>query len=290
MTGRPTRASTSGRVYLDLRKLAAATGRPTDELLQLYALEGFLDRLARSPHAFRFVLKGGVLLAAYDIRRPTRDVDLVGVRVPADYAEIHRIVKEVVAVSIDDGLDLDPEATTVEAIRDDEAYGGARVQIRGAVSTARLHFHVDVNIGDPLWPPPEPVDVPRVLGGSLRIRGYRIELILAEKIVTTMQRGTANTRWRDFVDIASLANHDVDRDALVESIRRVAAYRQAPIQSLGDVLDGFAPLAQTRWAAWRRKQRLAATTPKTFAALLDEVLTFVDPLLGHAQHDDPDKL
>jgi hypothetical protein len=39
--------------------------------LQLYALEGFLDRLSGSSHAGRFVLKGGVLLAAFDARRPT---------------------------------------------------------------------------------------------------------------------------------------------------------------------------------------------------------------------------
>jgi hypothetical protein len=32
---------------------------------QLYALEGFLDRLSRSPHAQRYVLKGGVLLATF---------------------------------------------------------------------------------------------------------------------------------------------------------------------------------------------------------------------------------
>ena len=112
----------------------------------------------------------------------------------------------------------------MEPIRDEHAYSGARVKIRGALSTGQIHFHVDVNIGDPLWPPPEPVDVPRVLGGApIRLRGYRIELVLAEKIITTLQRGTANTRWRDFVDIASLASQDIEREALAESIRRVAA-------------------------------------------------------------------
>ena len=45
-----------------------------------YALEGFLERLSRSRHRDRFVLKGGVLLAAFDERRPTRDVDLAGLQ------------------------------------------------------------------------------------------------------------------------------------------------------------------------------------------------------------------
>ncbi len=72
----PTRASTAGRAYLDLRKLARENHRPVDELLQLYVLEAFLARLASSRFTERLVLKGGVLLAAFDERRPTRDIDL----------------------------------------------------------------------------------------------------------------------------------------------------------------------------------------------------------------------
>lgn len=72
---RPTRETRAGRVYLDLQNMARRNRRPTDELLALYALEGFLDRLSRSSDADRFVLKGGTLLA-YEVRRPTRDVDL----------------------------------------------------------------------------------------------------------------------------------------------------------------------------------------------------------------------
>jgi hypothetical protein len=45
-----------------LQNLARRQLRPTGELHQLYALDGFLARLARSPHADRLVLKGGVRL------------------------------------------------------------------------------------------------------------------------------------------------------------------------------------------------------------------------------------
>jgi hypothetical protein len=76
VTNRPTGATTAGRANLELRRLARARNRPTAELLQLYALEGFLARLPASPHAHRLVLKGGVLLAAFDARRPTKDIDL----------------------------------------------------------------------------------------------------------------------------------------------------------------------------------------------------------------------
>lgn len=72
---RADRSSVAGSRYLDLQRKARQTGRPTDELIQLYALECFLDRLTRSAFAQKFVLKGGVLLAALDARRPTRDID-----------------------------------------------------------------------------------------------------------------------------------------------------------------------------------------------------------------------
>jgi hypothetical protein len=37
-----------------------------------------------SPHSDRLILKGGMLLAALDQRRPTRDVDLLAAAVASD--------------------------------------------------------------------------------------------------------------------------------------------------------------------------------------------------------------
>ena len=74
---RPTRATSGGRAYLSLQARARSEGRPTGELLVLYVLERFLYRLSVSEHRDRLVLKGGMLLAAFDERRPTGDVDLL---------------------------------------------------------------------------------------------------------------------------------------------------------------------------------------------------------------------
>jgi hypothetical protein len=60
----PTRATTAGRAYLDLRHKARQDRRPVDELMQLYVLESFLARMSLTQAADRFVLKGGLLLAA----------------------------------------------------------------------------------------------------------------------------------------------------------------------------------------------------------------------------------
>lgn len=283
MSERPTRHTVAGARYLDLRRLAGESGRPTDELLQFFALEGFLDRLARSPHAGDMVLKGGVLLAAFGARRPTRDIDLASTVADDGLQALRGVVDRILEVDVEDGLVLDPRSVSVSAIRDGESSSGIRVGISGGLATARIRFHVDLNAGDPLWPPPEPIEVPRLLGGPpIEVLGYRLELVLAEKIVTALQRGSANTRWRDFVDIAELVGRDVDPEGLAESIRRVAVYRRVQVRPLSDVLEGFADRAQGRWEAWRRRQGLF-DAPESFADLLDVVVESSDDHLRRAR-------
>jgi hypothetical protein len=57
---RASKETLAGRRYLDLQREAKRTGRPTDELIQLYALECFLDRLVHSEFADTFILKGPI--------------------------------------------------------------------------------------------------------------------------------------------------------------------------------------------------------------------------------------
>lgn len=75
----PTRDTTAGRVYKDLRNLARRNSRSTDEVMVEYILERFLYRLASSALGREhFVLKGGLLPAQFGARRMTRDVDILG--------------------------------------------------------------------------------------------------------------------------------------------------------------------------------------------------------------------
>ncbi|HEY7889841.1 MAG TPA: nucleotidyl transferase AbiEii/AbiGii toxin family protein [Steroidobacteraceae bacterium] len=201
---RATKETEAGRRYLVLQRKAKQSGRPTDELIQLYALEGFLDRLARSAYADRFVLKGGVLLAALDARRPTRDIDLAAHGLENSAEHVLLLIREIAATIIADGLIFDAEHATAETIREDDHYSGVRVTLGGELSRATIRLHVDINVGDPIWPEPQQVRLPRLLEGALLIRGYSLEMVLAEKIVTALARGTANTRWRDFLDLYAL--------------------------------------------------------------------------------------
>jgi hypothetical protein len=221
-----------------------------------------------------------VLLAAYDARRPTRDIDLQAEGLRNDIDTVLRLVREIAALPREDGLVYDHEAAAAQTIRDDEEYSGVRVSMVCALASARISLHVDVSVGDPIHPAPRAVEVPRLLGGNIIVRGYPLPMVLAEKIVTAVERGTANTRWRDFADVYLLSKrHAVPADELLQAMRAVARHRQVVLAPLTTVLAGFADIAKTRWTAWVRKQRLSDRLPDALADVLLEVLAFADPIL-----------
>lgn len=248
---RPRRGTPADDAYLDLQSQARRTGRPTQELLQLFVLEGFLARLALSDQRDRFVLKGGVLLAAFDSRRPTKDVDLAGLDVANDTEGVLDLVRRILAVAppTDDGIEFIAGTAMAEIIREDEDYSGVRVHVEAQLARAKLPFHVDVNVGDPIWPSPTVVSVPRLRGGEpIELRGYPMHMVHAEKIVTAIQRGTANTRWRDFGDIWSLSRqHAVTAGDLAQAIAAVASHRNATIRPLGEVLGPHCGRSPVPW-------------------------------------------
>ncbi len=282
----PTRATIAGRAYLDLRNLARVNRRPVDELQQLYILEAFLLRLTHSQFVDRLVLKGGVLLAAFNERRPTRDIDLQAQAIENNVDAVRRTVCEIAAIGLDDGVIFEIADATAEVIRDEETYTGVRVAMTAQLASARPRFRVDVNVGDPVSPAPEIVRLPRLLGGEIRMRAYTLPTIYAEKIVTAIDRGTVNTRWRDFADIYLLSRrHAVDGTELVRSIQSVVAHRQVLLVPLADVLAGYGEIGKERWIAWRRRQLLEDRLPVQFAEVVSAVTSFADPAITGTAKD-----
>lgn len=276
----PTRATPGGRAYHDLRNLARREQRDPAELISLYALEGFLARLARSDVDRAFVLKGGVLMAAFAARRPTRDIDLAAVGVPRGIPEVERRLRDVARLDLDDGLVFDPTSVRGGPIREEGLSSGVRVRMTAQLASARIALHVDVNFGDPIWPRPTEATLPLLLGGELRLPGYPDHMVLAEKIVTALDRGELNTRWRDFVDIAALAaTRRITYADQRAAMTTVAEHRGVVLRPLAPLMAGLPQLAQGKWATWRRKQRLEPSTPELFVALLESCLAYAEPVL-----------
>ncbi|HEY4991842.1 MAG TPA: nucleotidyl transferase AbiEii/AbiGii toxin family protein [Nakamurella sp.] len=92
------------------------------------------------------VLKGGVLLAAYQLRRPTADVDVAALRTSHDLDLVRRTIIDIAATDLPeqlaDGLVFDLGAVTAQPIRDQDRYSGVRVRLVAALATAREPFHI----------------------------------------------------------------------------------------------------------------------------------------------------
>jgi hypothetical protein len=185
----------AGRRYLELQRQAKRTGRPTDELIQLYALECFLDRLVHSKFADTFVLKSGVLLAALDARRPTRDIDFAVGAIENTTEKVLSAVQTIAAISLEDGMEFDSNCATAATIREEDSYSGIRVTLGGTLSRAVIRFHVDVNVADPIWPGPQQISVPRLIEGVIVVRGYPLEMVLTKHSASIKDFKTLTARY-----------------------------------------------------------------------------------------------
>jgi len=252
----------------------------TGELVTRHALESFLDRLQRTPHGKDFVLKGGILLAVYGFRRPTKDVDSEAMSASVTAAHIEQVVRAVAAVEAEDGLAIDLSSLGIQTIREAAGYPGLRVRVHGTVGTARVVVAWDISTGDPVVPPPKVVSVPRVLGEPIEMLGYAPETLIAEKGVTILERGITSTRWRDYVDIVQLAKQGLDRNLLLDSARAVARYRQVTLRPVADSVAGYGAASQAKWAAWRRKERLENLCEPSLDDQMMKVSAVLDPVFS----------
>jgi hypothetical protein len=252
----------------------------TGELVTRHALESFLDRLRRTPHGKDFVLKGGILLAGYGVRRPTKDVDSEARSASVTAAHIEQVVRDVAAVEADDGLVIDLNSLDIQVIREAAGYPGLRMRVHGTVGTARVVAAWDISTGDPLVPSPKVVSIPRVLGEPIDMLGYAPETSVAEKGVTILERGITSTRWRDYIDIVQLAKQGLDRNLLLDSARAVARYRKVTLRPVADSVAGYGAASQAKWAAWRRKERLEEVCEPDLDDQMLEVIAVVDPVFS----------
>lgn len=272
------------RLQSAARSLGARTGKkpPTEEYLIRHAIESFLDRLTRTPHADDFVLKGGILLAAYGARRPTRDADAEAVNTSLTIEHLTKVVRDVAALEVDDGVVFDIETISIREIREQAEYPGLRVKVAVAIAAWKGSVNWDVSTGDPIVPAPRRIDLPRLLGEPIRLLGYAPETTVAEKGVTVLERGRTSTRWRDYIDIVALAEQGIDDDELLRSAKAVAAYRGVTLGPIAPLIAGYGEIGQEKWAAWRASEELEDVSEPLLDDQMAKVVAILDPVFSRA--------
>jgi Nucleotidyl transferase AbiEii toxin, Type IV TA system len=283
----------SASVKARLLALARDQGEEFNSLLTRYVLERFLHRLAVSSYVSSFLLKGALLFTVWSQKphRATRDIDLLGYGSP-DLVRLRNIFCDICGMTVeDDGLRFDVNTVQAAPIREDAVYDGVRITFLAFLGSARVPVQVDVGFGDATEPAPVPVELPTLLAHPApKLRGYRREVAIAEKLHAMVDLGFANSRMKDYFDIWFLSQHfAIDGGDLALAVRSTFGRRQTqvpvelPTGLTTEFSDSAAKLAQ--WKAFVGRTRLAVAAPSLTQAA-DTIADLVLPVFqGLAERD-----
>lgn len=250
-----------------LLNIAKADQTDFNQVLVRYALERLLYRLSQSQHANNFVLKGALLFAIwYDMpHRPTRDADLLGFGA-SDLTAIGQTFRDIASVEVADGIVFDPASVSVEEIRKDAGYAGARVMIDAELARAKCRTQVDIGFGDAVTPGPIQATYPVLIADfpAPMLRTYPVYTVVAEKLHAIALLGMTNSRLKDYLDLSVLLDREaLDLNTLVAAIaatfarRAMAVPAELPIGLTDEFADDVS--RQKLWQAFLRKNELPVT-------------------------------
>lgn len=246
-----------------IRNLARKKDMSAQVVLQNYMFERFLERLSKSAYKDKFILKGGMLIAALVgiDNRATMDMDATIKNYPIDNDSITKAIKEICNISIDD--DVTFTFNSVDAIRDDDAYGGYRVGIVSEYDTIITPMQIDITTGDAITPK-EVLYLFKMIfeDGNIGVWAYNIETVLAEKVETILRRGELNTRPRNFYDVYILTKtQSFDLLVFKEALKSTVAHRETShifndISKRIDEIENSETLKK-RWSKYTKDYRYA---------------------------------
>lgn len=146
------------------------------------------------------------------------------------------LVCTALAIDLDDGLwfgDIRQQELTEQG-----EYGACRFDCAFQIGPPDLkklrnfsRIHIDVGFSDRLPTKPEDQVMPSVLEYEEPVtwKVYPIEYIVAEKIQTLFDRGSANSRAKDIYDLIYLFPRCQNRDVLISAIRKTFENRKTPL-------------------------------------------------------------
>lgn len=248
------------RLKAKIRNIAGQKSISAQVILQNYMFERLLVRLSASEYKEKFVLKGGMLVAAIVglDNRATMDLDTTLKNLPLTPESIRLALEQVCAIPFDDGVVF--EIGTISPIREDDMYGGYRVMLRAKFDTMVTPLSIDVSTGDAITPHAVQYRFSEIFDSekSYELWAYNIETVMAEKVETILRRGVFNTRPRDFYDAYILATtQKFDQQVFAQALTATAAHRGTTeqIADIPGILRNIEESAELRamWEKYRKQ-------------------------------------
>ena len=226
-----------------IRSLAEKKNLKSQEVLQIYFFERFLERLSKSKYKNNFVIKGGFLISSIIgiENRTTMDMDttIKGIRLKEE--KIKEIVEEIININVDDGIKF--EIKDISYIREEDKYENFRISLLANVGKTKNPIKLDLTTGDAITPREIEYTYPCIFSQEdIKIMTYPLETILAEKYETIIRRNITTTRMRDFYDLYTLyklKKDEIDYEILKKAIERTSDKRgsQEEIQDYEAIIE-----------------------------------------------------
>ena len=249
-----------------IRNLSKKKSADAQILMRNYMMERFLERISLSEYRDKFILKGGMLVAAMVglDARSTMDLDATVKGINVNVNDVADLIAGIVSVPIDDGVTF--RVNKVSEIMDEAEYPGIRVSMTTVFDGVVTPLKIDISTGDTITPREVRYSFKLMLEDrSIDIWAYNLETVLAEKLETIITRATTNTRMRDFYDIYILEqlhgntlNAQILHDALLATARKreTEGHLTEAREVFAEVEDS--PVMQQLWTAYRKKFSYAA--------------------------------
>ena len=249
-----------------IRNLSREKSADAQLLMRNYMMERFLERISLSEYRDKFILKGGMLVAAMVglDARSTMDLDATVKGANVNVEDIENLISAIVSVPIDDGVKF--QLKSISEIMDEAEYPGIRVSMTTVFDGVVTPLKIDISTGDAITPREVRYSFKLMLEDrSIDIWAYNLETVLAEKLETIITRTTTNTRMRDFYDIYildQLHGNTLNRQTLHDALR-ATAHKRGTEQHLAEAAEVFeevenSPVMQKLWESYRRKFSYAA--------------------------------
>ena len=210
-----------------IRNLSKEVGIEAHVLIRKYMMERFLERVSSSKYNGSFILKGGMLVAAFVgvEARATMDIDTTIKGIPITIVDMERTITEISNIDLGDNVKF--RIKKVSEIMDEAEYSGIRFSMDAVLDGAVIPLKIDISTGDEITPREIAYSYKLMFEDrTIPIMIYPIETVLAEKLETVISRSITNTRMRDFYDIhILLKSQNIDADILALALERTAKKR-----------------------------------------------------------------
>ncbi len=211
-----------------IKNYAKSNNIAAQVVLQNYMFECFLARLSVSEYHEKFVVKGGMLIAAIVglDTRSTMDLDTTLRNLPLTEEKISDAINIICEIDMKD--DVVFTVKSIEPIRKDDIYGGYCVRLDAVYDTIVTPLSIDVSTGDVITPDAVKYEFSGIFDEDIRISlwGYNIETVIAEKVETILRRGVFTTRPRDYYDVYILGTtQEYDKKIYKEALKATAEHR-----------------------------------------------------------------